>query len=85
MYNMSQVKAQAYSENLQSTTLNSLRYKSSQHSLSLLLTTHGATAVSATRLTPSSRDDEPLAEGSIEGTTKQRNRIVQRHDHQPRS
>ncbi|MQL80980.1 hypothetical protein Taro_013441 [Colocasia esculenta] len=32
--------------------------------LSLLLTTHGATAASATRPTPSSRDDEPLAEGS---------------------
>ncbi|MQL70302.1 hypothetical protein Taro_002619, partial [Colocasia esculenta] len=39
-------------------------YKSSQDSLSLLLTTHGATAASATRPTPSSRDDEPLATGS---------------------
>ncbi|MQL81862.1 hypothetical protein Taro_014326 [Colocasia esculenta] len=39
-------------------------YKSSQRSLSLLLTTHGATAASATRPTPSSRDDEPLAERS---------------------
>ncbi|MQM20261.1 hypothetical protein Taro_053278 [Colocasia esculenta] len=36
----------------------------SQHSLSLLLTTHGATAALATRPTPSSRDDEPQAEGS---------------------
>ncbi|MQL76320.1 hypothetical protein Taro_008718, partial [Colocasia esculenta] len=51
-------------ENLQSTTLNSLRYKSSQHSLSLLLTTHDATTVSANRLTQSSRDDDPLAEES---------------------
>ncbi|MQL69668.1 hypothetical protein Taro_001987, partial [Colocasia esculenta] len=39
-------------------------YKSSQHSLSLLLTTYGANAASTTRPTPSSRDDEPLAEGS---------------------
>ncbi|MQM01825.1 hypothetical protein Taro_034584 [Colocasia esculenta] len=54
----------AYPEDLQSTTLNSLGYKSSQCSLSLLRTTHGATTASATRLTPSSRDDEPLAEGS---------------------
>ncbi|MQM11732.1 hypothetical protein Taro_044644 [Colocasia esculenta] len=58
------IPSQAYPENLQSTTLNSLRYKSSQHSLSLLLTTHSAAATSTTRPTPSSRDDEPLAEGS---------------------
>ncbi|MQL84946.1 hypothetical protein Taro_017459, partial [Colocasia esculenta] len=31
--------------------------------LSLLLTTHGATTASATRPTPSSRDDEPLTKG----------------------
>ncbi|MQL69754.1 hypothetical protein Taro_002029 [Colocasia esculenta] len=37
--------------------------------ISLLLTTHGATAASATRTTPSSRDDEPLVEGSREETT----------------
>ncbi|MQL89560.1 hypothetical protein Taro_022124 [Colocasia esculenta] len=54
----------AYPEDLQSTTLSSLGYKSSQRSLSLLLTTHDATATSATRPTPSSRDDEPLTEGS---------------------
>ncbi|MQL81091.1 hypothetical protein Taro_013545 [Colocasia esculenta] len=57
-------KKGAYPEDLQSTTLSSLGYKSSQRSLSLLLTTHGATAASATRLTLSSHDDEPLAEGS---------------------
>ncbi|MQM06036.1 hypothetical protein Taro_038854 [Colocasia esculenta] len=43
---------------------NKQRYKSPQRSLSLLLTTHGATAASATRPTLSSRDDEALAEGS---------------------
>ncbi|MQM09785.1 hypothetical protein Taro_042658 [Colocasia esculenta] len=42
----------------------SFGYKSSQRSLSLLLTTHSAIAASATRPTPSSHDDEPLAEGS---------------------
>ncbi|MQL91654.1 hypothetical protein Taro_024269 [Colocasia esculenta] len=72
---MSQAKAQVQEE----------RYKSSQHSLSLLLTTHDATTASATRPTPSSRDDEPLSEGSRVGTTKQRNRIMQCHDHQLRS
>ncbi|MQM08579.1 hypothetical protein Taro_041441 [Colocasia esculenta] len=40
-----------------------IRYKSSENSLSLLLTTHGATAPSATDPTPSYCDDEPLAEG----------------------
>ncbi|MQM17462.1 hypothetical protein Taro_050433 [Colocasia esculenta] len=45
---------------------------SSQHSLSLLLTTHGATATSATRPTPSSRDDESLAEGSRGASTRSR-------------
>ncbi|MQL84656.1 hypothetical protein Taro_017164, partial [Colocasia esculenta] len=68
-------------------------YKSSQHSLSLLLTTQGTTAASATSLTPSSHYDKPLAEGSrgviksgsTHGTTKQRNRTGQRHDLQPRS
>ncbi|MQL68756.1 hypothetical protein Taro_001057 [Colocasia esculenta] len=57
-------KKGAYPENLQNTTLSSLGYKISQHSLSLLLTTHGAIAASATRPTLSSRDEEPLAEGS---------------------
>ncbi|MQL94487.1 hypothetical protein Taro_027140, partial [Colocasia esculenta] len=39
-------------------------YKSSQHSLSLLLTAHGATAAFVNRLTLSSRDYEPLDEES---------------------
>ncbi|MQL80955.1 hypothetical protein Taro_013412 [Colocasia esculenta] len=56
---------------MQSTTLYSLRYKSSQQSLSLLLTTHGATAASTTCLTPSSCGDEPLAEGSRGGEPRE--------------
>ncbi|MQL75212.1 hypothetical protein Taro_007582, partial [Colocasia esculenta] len=48
-------------------------YKSSQRSLSLLLTTHGATAASATRPTPSSHDDEPLAERKRESSDNQNN------------